>query len=155
MNEYDDFTFTSSQAAVYEWIEQHDPELFAEIRERVKEGRWVLCGGWWVQSDCNLPDGESFVRQGLYGQRYFMDKFGAYAVTGYNVDSFGHHAMLPQLLHKCGLTHYVFMRPMDYEKKLDSRPTGSSASATPPSFESIHKSPACIFPHASSALRDR
>ena len=78
----------------------------------MKEGRWELAGGWWIQPDCNIPSGEAFVRQGLYGQRYFLEKFGKKAVTGYNVDSFGHNGSLPQILKKSGLDNYVFMRPM-------------------------------------------
>lgn len=116
--EYEQFIFTSSQAAVYEWIEHHDPSMFAEIRKRIAEGRWVLCGGWWVQADCLIPSGESFARQALYGQRYFQEKFNKTAKVGYNVDSFGHHAMLPQLLKKSGMDFYVFMRPGPHEKEL-------------------------------------
>ncbi len=121
MNEYDDFIFTSSSAAYYEWVEHNEPQMFAEIQRRVAEGRWVLVGGWWVQPDCNIPCGESFVRQGLIGQRYFKEKFGVTATVGYCVDSFGHHAMLPQILKKSGLDTYVFLRPMPHEKGLPSR----------------------------------
>ncbi|HZG56949.1 alpha-mannosidase [Paenibacillus sp.] len=120
MKEYEDFVFTSSTAAMYEWVERNEPNMFREIRERVAEGRWVLCGGWWVQSDCNLPSGESFARQALYGQRYFLEKFGVLSTVGYNVDSFGHHAMLPQLLRLGGMDAYVFMRPKQLEKRLDT-----------------------------------
>ncbi|MBM7564253.1 alpha-mannosidase [Paenibacillus sacheonensis] len=132
MNEYEPFIFTSSQAAMYEWLEEHDAGMFKEIRARVAEGRWVLCGGWWVQADCNLPSGESFIRQGLYGQRYFQEKFGTLCTVGYNTDSFGHHAMLPQLLKGCGMDAYVFMRPGSHERQLASdlfrwtSPDGSS-----------------------------
>jgi alpha-mannosidase len=121
MRECDDFRFTSSSAATYEWIEHNDAEMFAEIKARVAEGRWEIAGGWWVQPDCNIPCGESFVRQGFYGQRYFKEKLGVTATVGYNVDSFGHHAMLPQILRKSGLTSYVFMRPQPHEKGLPGR----------------------------------
>lgn len=121
MNESDDFVFTCSSAAFYEWVEKNNPAMFEEIRRRVAEGRWEIVGGWWIQPDCNLPSGESFVRQGLYGQRYFLEKFGVAARTGYNVDSFGHNANLPQLLKKSGMDNYVFMRPMPHERKLASR----------------------------------
>ncbi len=121
MVEYPEFVFTASSAAFYEWIEQNDPGMFAEIQQRVREGRWSLAGGWWIEPDCNIPAGESFVRQALYGQRYFREKFGRIARVGYNVDSFGHHGMLPQLLKKSGLPYYVFMRPMPHEKELPSR----------------------------------
>ena len=86
MKEYDDFIFTCSTAAGYEWVEENEPAMFEEIRERVREGRWIIVGGWWVQPDCNVPGGESFVRQGLYAQRYFREKFGVTARTGYSVD---------------------------------------------------------------------
>ena len=120
MKEYDDFFFTSSSAAHYEWVEENEPAMFEEIRERVKEGRWVIVGGWWMQPDCNAPGGESFVRQGLYGQRYFREKLGVTAHTGYNVDSFGHNGMLPQILKKQGMDNYVFMRPGRHEKGIES-----------------------------------
>jgi alpha-mannosidase len=78
-------------------------------------------GGWWIQPDCNLPCGESFVRQGLYGQRYFAERLGVTATVGYNVDSFGHAASLPQILLKSGLSAYVFTRPHPHEQRLPSR----------------------------------
>jgi alpha-mannosidase len=95
--------------------------MFAEIQQRVAEGRWDIVGGWWVEPDCNIPAGESFVRHGLYGQRYFKEKFGVTARTGFNVDSFGHAGTLPQILKKSGLDYYVFLRPMPHEKGLPSR----------------------------------
>lgn len=121
MKEYDDFLFVSSSAAFYEWVEKSDPAMFEEIRKRIAEGRWEVVGGWWIQPDCNVPGGESYVRQGLYGQRYFKEKFGVTATVGYNVDSFGHNGMLPQILQKSGLTSYVFLRPMPNEMGLPSR----------------------------------
>ena len=121
MRESDDFLFTSSSAAIYEWIEQNDPEMFREIKQRVAEGRWEIVGGWWIQPDCNLPCGESLVRQGLYGQRYFKASLGVTATVGYNVDSFGHAGSLPQILLKSGLSCYIFTRPHPEEKTLPSR----------------------------------
>jgi alpha-mannosidase len=121
LKEYEKFVFTSSSAACYEWVENNDPQMFAEIQERVREGRWKIVGGWWIQPDCNVPSGESFVRQGLYAQRYFEEKLGVTATVGYNVDSFGHHAMLPQILAKSGMDYYVFMRPAPHEKGLPAR----------------------------------
>ena len=121
MQESDDFLFTSSQAAVYEWVERNDPRMFEEIRARVAEGRWYISGGWWLQPDCNLLSGESFVRQVLYGHHYFKEKFGVRVTIGYNVDSFGHHAMLPQFLRKSGMDSYIFTRPEAAEKGLPNR----------------------------------
>lgn len=141
MEEFDDFIFTCSAGAYYAWIEENDPQMFEEIRKRVAEGRWVLAGGWWIQPDCNAPDGESFVRQGLYAQRYFLEKFGKMAEFGYNVDSFGHNAMLPQILKKQGMDGYVFMRPGRHEKHLEGEtftweaPDGSTVMAYRIPFE--------------------
>ena len=92
--------------------------MFEKIKQRVAEGRWAIVGGMWVQPDCNMPSGEAFARQFLYSQRYFLEKFGRIATVGYNVDSFGHNGMLPQLLKKAGFDFYVFMRPGDEENKL-------------------------------------
>ncbi|GEM46769.1 alpha-mannosidase [Deinococcus cellulosilyticus] len=121
MKEYPDFVFTCSSAAHYAWVEENDPQMFKEIQDRVKEGRWEIVGGWWVQPDCNLPSGEGFVRQGLIGQRYFLEKFGVTAKVGYNPDSFGHTITLPQILKKSGMPYYTFMRPGPHEQGLPSR----------------------------------
>ncbi|HKG57603.1 MAG TPA: glycoside hydrolase family 38 C-terminal domain-containing protein [Candidatus Limnocylindrales bacterium] len=118
MNEYPEFIFTSDSAAYYEWVEEIDAGMFAEIQRRVAEGRWEIVGGWWVEPDCNIPSGESFVRHALYSQRYFEAKFGRIASVGFNVDPFGHNGMLPQLLSKAGMDAYVFMRPGPHEMDL-------------------------------------
>lgn len=115
LKEYNDFVFTCSSAAYYKWVEEIDPGMFEEIRTMVKKGRWVPVSGWWVQPDCNMPSGESFARQALYSQLYYNEKFGITCKTGYNVDSFGHNAMLPQLLRKGGMDFYVFQRPGKHE----------------------------------------
>ncbi|MBO5895745.1 MAG: alpha-mannosidase [Clostridia bacterium] len=111
LKEYNCFVFTCSSAAYYKWVEDIDPQMFEEIRVMIKKGRWVPVNGWWVQPDCNMPSGESFARQALYSQLYYYEKFGITCKTGYNVDSFGHNAMMPQLLNKGGMTNYVFQRP--------------------------------------------
>lgn len=120
MEQFDDFIFTCAGASYYKWVEENEPDLFEQIKKRVQEGRWVVAGGWWLQPDCNLPCGESFARHGLYGQRYLLEKFGVLSTFGYNVDSFGHNGMLPQLLSKCGMDSYVFMRPDANEKDMES-----------------------------------
>lgn len=115
LNEYPDFVFTCSSASYYKWVEEIAPDMFEEIRERVKEGRWVPVNGWWVQPDCNIPSAESFARQALYSQLYYNEKFGRICKTAYNVDSFGHSGMLPQLIKKGGMNAYVMMRPGPHE----------------------------------------
>ena len=74
MREYPDFKFTMSSARTYSWMEEKYPDMFKEIQQRVKEGRWEIVGGMWVEPDLNMPGGESLVRQILVGKRYFPGK---------------------------------------------------------------------------------
>ncbi len=111
MKETPAFKFTASSACFYAWLEECEPDMLEEIRQRVAEGRWELAGGWWVEPDCNIPAGESFVRHGLYSQRLFRRLFGKQATVGFNPDSFGHAGTLPQIYRKMGIDAYVYMRP--------------------------------------------
>ena len=122
MDEFPEFVFTCSSTLLYRWVEDNDPALFARIKEKVAEGRWQIAGGWVVQSDNNIPTGEAFVRQGLYGQRWFRSRFGVQARTGYCVDSFGHHAQLPQILRGQGMTGWLHFRPSPHEMVLPDGP---------------------------------
>lgn len=115
LKEYPDLVFTCAAGTYYRWTEELDPEMFSEIQERVREGRWAVVGGWSVQPDCNMPSGESFARHALYNQLYYYNKFGKICTTGYNVDSFGHAGSLPKLLNAGGMYTYVFMRPGMHE----------------------------------------
>ena len=107
MREYPDFKFTASTAQAYEWIEEKYPAMFREIEQRVKEGRWEVIGGMWVEPDLNMPDGESLVRQILYGKRYFQQKFGVDINIGWNPDSFGYNWQLPQIYKRSGIDYFV------------------------------------------------
>jgi alpha-mannosidase len=106
MDRYEDFTFNQSSAQLYEWIERDAPELFARVKERVEEGRWEPVGGSWVEADCQIPSGESFVRQLLYGQRYFEERFGRRSTVAWFPDTFGYSPGLPQLLRGAGLSGF-------------------------------------------------
>ncbi len=112
MREYPDFTFTMSSARTYAWMEEKYPELFREIQQRVKEGRWEVIGGMWVEPDLNMPGGESLVRQILVGKRYFQQKFGVDVKIGWNPDSFGYNWQLPQIYKKSGMDYFVTQKLM-------------------------------------------
>ena len=112
-DDYDGFVFNHNEALLYEWVEQYDPALFARIRKMVAEGKWNITGGWYLQPDCNMPSGESVIRQIVTGRRYFKEKFNVDIHVAMNVDSFGHSRGLVQILHKAGYTGYIMMRP-DY-----------------------------------------
>lgn len=111
LEEEKDFIFNCSSAAYYSFIKEIKPELFKKIKKYVKEGRWNIVGGQWIQPDCNFPSGEIYARHALYSQRFYRENFGVTCKTGYCVDSFGHNGNLPQLLRQSGMENYVFMRP--------------------------------------------
>jgi alpha-mannosidase len=109
--EFDEFVFCHNEALLYQWIEAYEPELFGKIQELVKKKKWHIMGGWYLQPDCNMPSGESFVRQILWGKNYFKKKFGVEPETAINFDPFGHTRGLVQILKKAGYSSYLFCRP--------------------------------------------
>lgn len=107
MEEYPDIIYIQSQAQAYKWMEDYYPEVFKRIQKKVKEGRWEIVGGMWAEPDCNLIDGESFIRQILYGKRYFKEKFNVDVKIGWNPDSFGYNWNMPQFFKKSGINTFV------------------------------------------------
>ena len=116
MKEFPSVCFVASSAQFYEWVAEASPQMFEEIKTHVWEGRWILVGGWWIESDINCCTGESLVRQGLYGQRFFNKYFGKKAQIGFSPDTFGHAWTLPQILKKQEMDSYFYMRPEPHEK---------------------------------------
>ena len=110
-DDYEGFVFNHNEALLYKWVEEHDPELFARIQRLVKEKKWHIMGGWYLQPDCNMPSGESFVRQILVGKNYFMEKFGVEPTTAINFDAFGHSRGLVEIMKKANFDSYLFCRP--------------------------------------------
>ena len=108
-----DYIFCHNESLLYEAVEKHAPELFERIKKQVKAGKWKIAGGWYLQPDCNMPSGESFVRQIYVGKKYFKEKFGVEPTTAINYDSFGHSIGLPQILKKNGYDSYICCRPGD------------------------------------------
>jgi alpha-mannosidase len=107
MYEYPDYDYTQSAAAYNEWIAQKYPDINAEIAQRIKEGRWEIVGGMWVEPDLNMPDGESLVRQLLVGKRWYKQAYGVDVRIGWNPDSFGYTWQLPQIYKKSGIDYFV------------------------------------------------
>ena len=105
--EYPSYTYTQSAAAYNEWIADKYPEMNAEIARRIKEGRWEIVGGMWVEPDLNMPDGESLVRQLLVGKRWYKQAYGVDVRIGWNPDSFGYTWQLPQIYRKSGVDYFV------------------------------------------------
>ncbi len=107
MDEYPEYIFVHSQASQYEWLETQYPKLFERVKDKVAEGQWEPVGSMWVEADTNVPNGESLVRQFLYGKRYFLKKFNIETRDMWLPDVFGYSAALPQILNKCGVDSFL------------------------------------------------
>ena len=107
MERYPELTFMQNQGKVYDYCRQDFPELYEAVRRRVAEGRWEVNGAMWTEPDCNMPSGESLVRQLTFGLRYFEREFGGSGDALIVMDAFGYSWALPQLLRRCGLKHFL------------------------------------------------
>ena len=116
MNEYPEFKFSQSQAATYDIVEKFDPELFEEIKARIKEGRWEFSGSAWVESDRNLPSAESISEHMLRSKRFLAEKFGLEPKDinmDFHPDSFGHTPVMPELLNAGGVKYFYHCRGLE------------------------------------------
>lgn len=118
LDDYPEIFLTRGEAWFYSMVQEHDPRLFQRLEKHVLSGRLQVVGGWWIQPDCNLPTAASFYRQGVVGQNYFQDNFGFKPTVGYNVDSFGHAATLPDFYSAAKIDSYIMMRPQKHEMQL-------------------------------------
>jgi len=107
MEEYPDYVFACSQPAQYAWMKETYPDLYERIRAKVASGQWEPVGAMWVEADCNLPSGESLVRQLLLGQRFFLAEFGHAAKELWLPDVFGYPGSLPQLIAEAGCDYFL------------------------------------------------
>lgn len=107
MKKYPEYKFMSSQPQLFEFLKQEAPEVYAEIKELVRQGRIETEGGMWLEADCNLMSGESFVRQFLFGKRFFKEEFDKDNHILWLPDVFGYSAAMPQILKKCGIDTFV------------------------------------------------
>jgi len=107
MNEYPNYTYTQSAAAYNYWMATKYPEINDEIKKRIKEGRWEVVGGMWVEPDLNMPSGEATARSILLGKRFYQQEYGVDVRIGWNPDSFGYNWQLPQIYKKSGIDYFV------------------------------------------------
>jgi alpha-mannosidase len=101
-----EYIFTASQMQQFEWLEEDQPLLFSRIQNLTKQKRFIPIGGTWVEMDCNIPSGESFCRQFLYGQSFMQEKFGFKAKVFWLPDTFGYSSQLPQIIKSAGLEYF-------------------------------------------------
>jgi alpha-mannosidase len=121
LDAHPDLYFTQGEAWTFAMVERADPALFARIRNLVAAGRWEVVNGWWTQPDCNVPTADGLHHQISTGQGYVKDRFGLTPRCGFNPDSFGHCAAIPEILRAHGQDRYVFMRPGPHEMQLPAR----------------------------------
>ncbi len=107
MSEYPEYRYTQSQPQLFAYLKDNDPELYERVKARIREGRWELVGGMWVEPDLNLPSGESLMRQMLYGQRFYQEEFGLTSQIEWLPDTFGYCASLPQILKHGGISYFM------------------------------------------------
>jgi alpha-mannosidase len=107
MERYPEFRFACSQAQQYAWVKERNPDLYDRIKRQVEAGRWGPVGGTWIEPDCNLPSGESLVRQFLHGQRFFEREFGRRCREFWNPDVFGYNPQLPQIMRGAGIDRFL------------------------------------------------
>lgn len=106
-----DYVFCHGESLLYEVIENNAPFLFNEIQQLVKQGKWHISGGWYLQPDCLMPNGETFIRHISVGREYFKEKFNVEPTVATNYDSFGHSIGLVQIMAKTGFNGYLICRP--------------------------------------------
>lgn len=113
--------YTQGEAWTFAMVERADPALFRRIAAHVEAGRWEVVNGWWTQPDCNFPTEDGLKRQIAVGLEWVQKRFKLTPRTGFNPDSFGHCAKLPEILRAHGQDRYVFMRPEEHEMPLPAR----------------------------------
>ena len=113
MDKYPDYTYLQDQAVVFSMMEKYYPDVFKGMVEKAKTGNFIPASSTWAQNDENVLDGESLVRQFLYGQKYSKEKFGHYIRIAWQPDVFGHPISMPQIASKAGIEFYLFNRPHD------------------------------------------
>ncbi|MCS6835286.1 MAG: glycosyl hydrolase-related protein [Anaerolineae bacterium] len=103
MEQYPEFCFAQSSAKIYADMKEHFPDLYEQVKARIAEGRWQPVGAFWLEPDCNLISGESFVRHILHGQRFWREEFGFQSRVCWQPDVFGMSWALPQILRRSGI----------------------------------------------------
>ncbi|EEV49111.1 glycosylhydrolase N terminal domain-containing protein [Enterococcus faecium 1,231,501] len=107
MEKYPEYIFLQTQPQLYKYIKNDYPEIYAKIKERIAEGRWEADGAMWLESDCNIPSGESLTRQILHGSKFIKQEFNQDVNFLWLPDVFGYSWALPQILKKCGIDTFM------------------------------------------------
>ncbi len=107
MDKYPDFRFAQSQAVLYDFMKKHYPDIFEQVKEKVKSGQWAITGNTWVEADTNIASGESLIRQLLFGRNFFLKEFGVSSDIYWLPDCFGFTWALPQIIRRFGMKYFI------------------------------------------------
>lgn len=110
LKKYPDYVFGASQAQLFAWMKELYPEIYQDIKRFVDEGRIELQGAMWTENDCNIPSGESIIRQFLYGEEFFQNEFSKSSKVVWLPDVFGYPASLPQIFRGCGKDYFATIK---------------------------------------------
>lgn len=110
MQKNPNYKFGASQAQLFQWVKEEAPSLYEDVKKYVKEERFEIQGGMWTENDCNIPSGESIIRQFLYGEKFFKDEFDKTCKVVWLPDVFGYPASLPQIMKKCGKDYFMTIK---------------------------------------------
>jgi alpha-mannosidase len=104
---YPGYVFGASAAQHYKYTKDHYPELYERIKQAIADQKWEVLGGMWIEADCNIPSGESLVRQLIHGKNFFRDEFGLDVDNLWIPDTFGYSAALPQIMLQAGIDAFL------------------------------------------------
>ncbi|WP_309120469.1 alpha-mannosidase [Paenibacillus sp.] len=107
MKQYPEYRFLHTSPQLYKYLKQDYPEIYAQVKERIASGEWEITGGMWIEPDMNVPNGESLVRQILFGKRFIRDEFNQKTNVVFLPDVFGYNWALPQIIKRSGIDYFI------------------------------------------------
>ncbi|MEH7095778.1 alpha-mannosidase [Neobacillus vireti] len=107
MRQYPEYRYLHTSPQLYKYLKEDYPEIFAKVKEKITSGEWEITGGMWIEPDTNIPNGESLIRQILFGKRFMKEEFGVDTKVVWLPDVFGYSWALPQIMKKCGIETFM------------------------------------------------
>lgn len=122
MERYPQYKFLLCSPPVLENIKTYYPDLYEQIRERVKNGQFLPEGAVYVESDTNLVGGESLIRQFIIGKRWFREEFGTDSRLAWMPDTFGFTGAMPQIMAGCGVPYFATQKLLRCDPECEQFP---------------------------------
>ena len=122
MDEYPEYLFLLCEPPILEYLKAHYPGLHVRVMKKASEGAFIPEGALWIESDVNIPSGESLIRQFAWGRRWFRKHMNADAILAWMPDTFGFSAQLPQIMKKCGVSYFATQKLLRQDPEADPFP---------------------------------